>query len=488
MQIDKTSLWLPFVSGILLSLTLPAFGLWPLVWVALVPFFIFVSQKTLSDRKLCLGTLLFGIPYAIAVTYPLMSVTSWWWGAGSESFGSSLLEFQFALIVFVVGLWGALFFLPIAYIARHRGGKAYGGILIVLTWIVVEWLRSSFALFGYSWGVLGYTLLDTHYLKHTAALFDVYTLSLLVIVVNVSLVELYRLFTTEERRWKALAGQPQKYVYIWFGVFMCISLFGFGLFRETQVTNERCAAKLRVAVIGSKISTGDSVGVSAYQHYRAKTEEALTLGAKIIVLPENVFPFFEINELDGTLNTRNAVPIPEQEALYADFLSLSRAYPDVSITAGLHTKIGGARYNALVVFENGMPKAYYHKRKLVPFAEYAPFGLNMSIVIPFAQGEKKQYFSIQGMKSTALVCSEVNDASISLGGAQLIISPSNDSVFGGEAIQLVHERMARMRALESGAFLLRATKGGISSIIDPSGVVVKENRGEEILVADICAG
>jgi apolipoprotein N-acyltransferase len=44
--------------------------------------------------------------------------------------------------------------------------------------------------------------------------------------------------------------------------------------------------------------------------------------------------------------------------------------------------------------------------------------------------------------------------------------------------------MARMRALESGAYLLRASKGGISSIIDGNGVTQKEGR-DGVLIADI---
>lgn len=489
MRINKSSLWLPFISGILLSLTLPTFGLWPLVWVALVPFFVFISQKSLSHRKLCVGTLFFGIPYAVAVGYPIMRVSNWWWVSGSDAFGSLLLEFQFAFIIFLVGVWGALLLLPITFIARHSAEKAYGGIVIILTWIAVEWLRTSFALFGYSWGVLGYTLLDTQYLKHAATFFGVYTVSFLVVAVNVSLMGLYHLLVTEKEKLGVLIDQPKKYMCVWFGVFIFTSMLGFGIFREAQatLTSDSCSSKLRVAMIGSNIPTDDSVNALAYQHYRKKMEEAFARGAKIVVLPENVFPFFEINESDATLNNNNAVPLPEQGQLYADFVSLSRAHPDVSIALGLHTKKDGARYNSLVIFENGIPTAYYHKQKLVPFSEYAPLGLNMSIIMSFARGEEKQHFSMQGIRSTALMCSEVSDASISLNGAQLIISPSNDSVFEGEAIQLVHERMARMRALETGAFLLRATKGGISSIIDPSGHVVKENKGEEILVADICS-
>jgi apolipoprotein N-acyltransferase len=84
------------------------------------------------------------------------------------------------------------------------------------------------------------------------------------------------------------------------------------------------------------------------------------------------------------------------------------------------------RYNSLVLFANGKPVAYYHKRKLVPFAEYAPLGLDISLVMPFTAGTRKQYFSVAGVNATGLMCSEVGDTSIPLDNLDMIISPSND--------------------------------------------------------------
>jgi apolipoprotein N-acyltransferase len=144
------------------------------------------------------------------------------------------------------------------------------------------------------------------------------------------------------------------------------------------------------------------------------------------------------------------------------------------------------RYNSLVLFTNGKPVAYYHKRKLVPFAEYSPLGLDLPLVMPFTAGVREQYFSVAGVNVTGLMCSEVSDATILIDNVGIIISPSNDSVFASDAIALIHHRMARMRALEANAYLLRASKGGISSVIEPNGDVLAETHGDYILVADIC--
>jgi apolipoprotein N-acyltransferase len=493
-----SSPWLPFLSGILLSLTLPMFGVWSLVWVALAPFFLFASNKHISHGRLCAGVFLFGMPYAIAVVYPLMRVTSWWWSAGASSFGMPELELKFACIILLIGFWGAFFFLPLAYILRRFGTHPLSFIIVPLSWVFVEWLRSSFALFGYSWGVLGYTLLDTTYLKHLASLGGVYSLSLLVVLGSVSFVQLVQLFGERTGSFfdrtrsvfRMLIEAPRTHIGAWFfvGCFTC-ALF-FGIFREHHVSAALSACTqgpLRVAVVSSYLSTNDSIGGGAYRDYRRKIEGAFAAGATLIILPENAFPFFELNESDDSLNEHNLIPLREQDELYADFLSISSMHPEATLAVGLHTNNGHTRYNSLVLFQHGKPVTYYHKRKLVPFAEYAPLGLPVPLVMPFNAGVREQYFLAGGVRASALMCSEVSDATIPLRDIGLILSPSNDSVFASDAIALIHHRMARMRALEANAYLLRASKGGISSIIDGNGVTQKEGR-DGVLIADIMLG
>ncbi|MCK5262172.1 MAG: apolipoprotein N-acyltransferase, partial [Gammaproteobacteria bacterium] len=59
--------------------------------------------------------------------------------------------------------------------------------------------------------------------------------------------------------------------------------------------------------------------------------------------------------------------------------------------------------------------------------------------------------------------------------ATLLVNVSNDAWFDGSIEPFQHHAIARMRALESGRFMLRATNTGISSIIGP--------KGEEIAVS-----
>ena len=84
------------------------------------------------------------------------------------------------------------------------------------------------------------------------------------------------------------------------------------------------------------------------------------------------------------------------------------------------------------------------------------------------------------------ICSEVDITPLSAHGAKLILSPSNDSVFVSKGILSLHHQITRMRALETGAYLLRSTKGGISSIIDPYGnTIASMSEKNGVLIADI---
>lgn len=62
----------------------------------------------------------------------------------------------------------------------------------------------------------------------------------------------------------------------------------------------------------------------------------------------------------------------------------------------------------------------------------------------------------------------------SLPAAKLLVNVSNDAWFGDSIAPHQHLEMARMRALETGRYLLRATNTGISAVIDTKGKITEQ--------------
>jgi apolipoprotein N-acyltransferase len=63
-----------------------------------------------------------------------------------------------------------------------------------------------------------------------------------------------------------------------------------------------------------------------------------------------------------------------------------------------------------------------------------------------------------------------------LNGAEIIIISTNDSWFSDSAALDMHNSQSKLRAIETGRYIVRSANTGISSIIDPLGNV-KQNLG-----------
>jgi apolipoprotein N-acyltransferase len=58
--------------------------------------------------------------------------------------------------------------------------------------------------------------------------------------------------------------------------------------------------------------------------------------------------------------------------------------------------------------------------------------------------------------------------------ANLLVNVTNDAWFGRSPARFQHFQIARLRALESGRYLVRAANDGVSAVVGPKGEVVAE--------------
>jgi apolipoprotein N-acyltransferase len=136
-------------------------------------------------------------------------------------------------------------------------------------------------------------------------------------------------------------------------------------------------------------------------------------------------------------------------------------------------------HNSIMAIGNG--EGIYHKQKLVPFGEYVPlegllrgligfFDLPMSSFTPGPAHQPP--LRANGLKVMPFICYEVaypDFVAFNSRHSDLLLTISNDGWFGDSIGPLQHLQMARMRALETGRYLLRGTNNGVTAIIDHKG-------------------
>lgn len=139
-------------------------------------------------------------------------------------------------------------------------------------------------------------------------------------------------------------------------------------------------------------------------------------------------------------------------------------------------------YNA--VYALGVDEGRYYKRHLVPFGEYFPVpdfmraimdGVNMRYS-SFDHGPEEQApITVDGVALGLSICFEDvfgYEIRKALPEAGVLVNMTNDAWFDGTSAPYQHLRIARMRAMEAGRPMLRATQTGISAAIGADGRVL----------------
>jgi len=189
-------------------------------------------------------------------------------------------------------------------------------------------------------------------------------------------------------------------------------------------------------------------------------------------------------QVDLIVWPETAVPVLKSSAQhFTDGMAANLAQQGTSLITGipLDTWEGDQMriYNAIMVA--GSADNHYLKHKLVPFGEYVPLedwlrGLIAFFDLPmssFSRGPADQApLQVKGYRIAPFICYETvypNFAARLAAQSELLITISNDSWFGDSIGPLQHLQIARMRAIESGRWMIRGTNNGVTALIDHNG-------------------
>jgi apolipoprotein N-acyltransferase len=139
------------------------------------------------------------------------------------------------------------------------------------------------------------------------------------------------------------------------------------------------------------------------------------------------------------------------------------------------------RNSAAFLNPNGRYLERYDKINLVPFGEYVPWPFD-SIVSKvsteagtFTAGNRVTSTQISGHFVSVFICYESafphHVRRFANQGAEVLVNLTNDGYFARSAARQQHLALARMRAIENGRWVLRATNDGYTAAIDPHGRV-----------------
>lgn len=194
------------------------------------------------------------------------------------------------------------------------------------------------------------------------------------------------------------------------------------------------------------------------------------------------------------------VAIPATQEFAADYLFEADALMQdrgSALALGILTSTAEGRFNSLMVLGNG--EGVYHKSHLVPFGEFFPIpdamrdwlqrmGLPASDLIAGLSGQS--LLRAAGAAFGASICYEAAFGAEQRAwapDAELLVNVSNDGWFGDTVALEQHLDMARLRAMEAGRYLLRATGTGITAAIDPAGRIVARLPKHEAGFLDVHA-
>jgi apolipoprotein N-acyltransferase len=442
--LSRHALWLAFAVGALMALAFAPMGIWPLAIIC--PAWLFLAWQDAAPRRAAAMGFWFHCGTFLAGTY--------WLYHSVHTIGGAPVWVALLLMLALVAIMGAYLAL-LGYVQARLLPTA--GLLrwllgLPTLWVLLEWCRGWF-LSGFPWLSLGYAQIDSP-LAGVAPLLGVYGITLICALLAGALVTLL-LGHRRQRLWAILAL-----------ILPCLAVWPLWQHEWTH----KIDAPVSVAVVQASVPQDHKWS----PQWRDKT---LDLYRALAI------PHFGVQQLI----VWPEAALPDLAHQLTDYLgplwSEARAANSDLVMGLLHFDAEkDAYYNGVLALSDEVQ--WYHKRHLVPFAEFFPVPAFVRswlrlMNLPysdFSAGAKQQpALDAAGQKLGVTICYEDGFGSEQLAvlnQATLLVNVTNDAWFGDSSAPPQHLEISRMRALEAGRDMVRAANDGISALIAADGTVM----------------
>ena len=420
-------------AGVLFALAFAPFDYVYLCFVALV--LVFYCWQDISIKRIFWRGFLFGIgEFGLGVSWVFVSI---------HQFGKAGLLSSVLLTSLFVCFW-SLFSILTAFLCHKQ--KV---LLMPVCWVLVEFLRGRFVLNGFPWLLSSYSQLETP-LAGFIPLFGAFGTSFITVLISALVLNGF----LKRKSWQ----------------FVLIIVIGLlGSYLKTIQWTHAIGKPFSVALLQGNISQ-DKKWLpenrdKTLQLYKLLIEQ--NWGTNLIILPETSIPAYQHEVFEGFL-----LPLHEAAKQHKTDLVVSLPIKEPS----------DEKFNAVMTL--GSTMADYRKQHLLPFGEYMPWQPVSGFVLQllniklghFTEGSAHQALLMgAGFAFNTSICYEDVFGHLAIQGleqAAFLVNVTNDAWFGDSIEPYQHAQLARMRALETGRFLLRATNTGLTEIVNPKGEVI----------------
>jgi apolipoprotein N-acyltransferase len=418
----------------------PPIGWWPVAFVAVAPLLWLLN--TARPRRGALLGFAFGLGFYGSTLYWILR------------FG----ELAWVALVLLCMASTALFGLVAPALCR-RERPVLQALGLAGLWTVVDWIRGSWPLGGFTWGSLGVSQVDNRVTVRLATVAGVWGVTFVVVLVNALLLQAVTGGGGGVRR-LARAG-------VALIVIMAPVVIPFSVPDGPEIDVATLQVDVRRAADGSSID--EDLGVASLH---------MALHEKLADDPPDLAVWGEGALDPGAANDPSTIDAVRR--------TISGVGSPTIVGAVLDDPDGSQHTSVLMFDASGTQVDRYDKVHLVPFGEYVPWRRSLNWISAIEQipvdrtpGESVHTVSAEGLPPIGTpICFENAFPSLTRAfvraGAGFLVVPVNNASYGTTAASAQHLQMSRMRAVENGRWVIDAAVSGITAFVDPTGRVVAE--------------